>query len=265
MIELDPHDGRGYYGAVKMLDLLERYDELAELVKVWRSSGADIQLDEHLQAALTGETPERAADAYVKDQFDELADQFETKLAALEYQAPQLIVDALASILENRKDELAILDAGCGTGLCGELLHPFSKRLTGVDLSPGMLQKAREKDIYDDLVEAELTEFFRKNQAAYDVVVCADTLVYFGSLTDVLKGMRGALADDGTLVFTVEKLDNGTNFKLSHTCRYAHAIEYITSQLQQAGFYTPNIREVNLRSERFRPVIGWLVVAHPNV
>jgi len=115
------------------------------------------------------------------------------------------------------------------------------------------------------LVEAELTEFFRKKQAPYDVVVCADTLVYFGSLTDVLKGMRGALADDGTLVFTVEKLDNGTDFKLSHTGRYAHAIEYITSQLRQAGLRAAEIREVNLRSERFRPVIGWLVVAHPNV
>jgi predicted TPR repeat methyltransferase len=265
MIESDPKDGRGYYGAVKMLDLLERYDELAELVKVWRSSGADIQLDEHLQAALTGETPERAADAYVKDQFDEMADEFENKLSALEYQAPQLIVDALASMLETRKGELVILDAGCGTGLCGALLRPYSKQLTGVDLSPGMLNKAREKAIYDDLVEAELTEFFLENHDRYDVVVCADTLVYFGSLTDVLKGMRGALTDDGVLAFTVEKLDTGSDYKLSHTGRYAHVREYLTSQLQQAGFRVSTIREVNLRSERFQPVIGWLVVAHPDV
>lgn len=264
MIESDPKDGRGYYGAVKILDLLERYDELNELVKVWRSSGADIQLDEHLQAALTGETPERAADEYVKDQFDALADDFENKLTALEYQAPQLIVDALASVLESRKGELAILDAGCGTGLCGVLLRPFAIQLTGVDLSPGMLKKAREKGIYEELFEAELTEFFRKNRKRYDVVVCADTLVYFGSLTDVFTGMRDALSDEGALAFTVEKLANGTDFNLSHTGRYAHALEYLTGQLQQAGFRVSEIREVNLRSERFRPVIGWLVVAHPD-
>jgi predicted TPR repeat methyltransferase len=265
MIELHPKDGRGYYGAVKMLDLLERYDELADLVKVWRASGADIQLDEHLQAAFTGETPERATDAYVRDEFDVLADDFENKLAALEYQVPQLINDALAPILESRKGELVILDAGCGTGLCGVLLRPFSKQLTGVDLSPGMLQKAREKNIYDDLIEAELTEFFCKNHNRYDIVVCADTLVYFGSLTDVLIGMRRALTDEGTLVFTVEELDEGTEYKLSHTGRYAHAYQYLTSQLQQAGFRTPKIHEVNLRSERFRPVLGWLVVAYPDV
>jgi len=266
MIELDPIEGRGYYGAVKILDLLERYDELAELVKIWQSSGADIQLDEHLQAALTGETPQRANDAYVKDQFDGMAVEFENKLAALEYHAPQLIVDALASILQNRKGELAILDAGCGTGLCGVLLRSFAKQLIGVDLSPGMLKVACEKNIYDELVEAELTEFLGNNQSHYNVVVCADTLVYFGSLTDVLKGMRAALTDDGMLAFTVEKLDKNleySQYKLSHTGRYAHALEYITSQLRQTGFKACEIREVNLRSERFRPVIGWLVVANP--
>ena len=77
--------------------------------------------------------------------------------------------------------------------------------------------------------------------------------------------MRGALTDGGTLAFTVEKLDNGTDFKLSHTGRYAHALEYLTTQLQYAGFRDSKIREVNLRSERFRPVIGWLVVARPTV
>jgi predicted TPR repeat methyltransferase len=265
MIELNPTDGRGYYGAVKMLDLLEQYEELAELVKVWQSSGADIQLDEHLQAALTGETPRRASDGYVKDQFDGMAGEFENKLAALEYHAPQLIVDALASILENRKGDLAILDTGCGTGLCGVLLRPFAKQLIGVDLSSGMLKVASEKNIYDELIEAELTEYFRNNQTRHDVVVCADTLVYFGALTDVLKGMRAAVSDDGTLAFTVEKLDEGAEYKLSHTGRYAHALDYITIQLQQAGFRISEIREVNLRSERFRPVIGWLVVAHPDI
>ena len=35
-----------------------------------------------------------------------------------------------------------MLDAGCGTGLCGPLLKPFAGRLDGVDLSPRMLAKA---------------------------------------------------------------------------------------------------------------------------
>ena len=40
---------------------------------------------------------------------------------------------------------LDVLDAGCGTGLCGPLLAPYARRLAGVDLSGGMLaQAARE-------------------------------------------------------------------------------------------------------------------------
>jgi len=128
-----------------------------------------------------------------------------------------------------------------------------------------MLQKAQEKEIYDELIESELTAFFQQNDQRYDIIVCADTLVYFGSLTDVLKGMRSALTDEGTLAFTVEKLENGTDYTLSHTGRYQHAQKYLTRQLEQAEFQTPTLREVILRTERFRPVTGWLVVAHPKV
>ena len=44
-----------------------------------------------------------------------------------------------------------ILDAGCGTGLCGPLVAPHAQRLTGVDLSAGMLAQASEKGVYDEL------------------------------------------------------------------------------------------------------------------
>ena len=37
-----------------------------------------------------------------------------------------------------------ILDAGCGTGLCGPLLRPLAARLVGVDLSEKMVELARD-------------------------------------------------------------------------------------------------------------------------
>ena len=36
-----------------------------------------------------------------------------------------------------------VLDIGCGTGLCGPLLRPIAVSLCGVDLSAGMIEKAR--------------------------------------------------------------------------------------------------------------------------
>jgi predicted TPR repeat methyltransferase len=49
------------------------------------------------------------------------------------------------------------LDAGCGTGLCGPLLRPYASELTGVDLSAGMLDRARPRQVYDHLEKGELS------------------------------------------------------------------------------------------------------------
>ena len=45
-----------------------------------------------------------------------------------------------------------------------------------------MLDHARRKETYTDLVESELTEFLAHSSKAFDVIVAADTLVYFGDL-----------------------------------------------------------------------------------
>ena len=66
-----------------------------------------------------------------------------------------------------------ILDAGCGTGLCGVLLKPLARSLTGVDLSASMLKKAKQRGIYDRLVEDEITRFLSEHVAAFDVVASA--------------------------------------------------------------------------------------------
>ena len=71
-----------------------------------------------------------------------------------------------------------MLDAGCGTGLCGPLVAPYARRLTGVDLSAGMLAQAKEKNVYDELFKVELTEYLRDHTEAFDLIVSADTLVY---------------------------------------------------------------------------------------
>ena len=43
------------------------------------------------------------------------------------------------------------LDLGCGTGLSGEPFKGLSRRLVGVDVSSGMLEQAKRKDIYSVL------------------------------------------------------------------------------------------------------------------
>jgi SAM-dependent methyltransferase len=70
-----------------------------------------------------------------------------------------------------------ILDVGAGTGLLGVALteHGFA-RLDGLDLSPAMLAVAKQKEIYDALVEARLGESLPYETATFDAVVSSGVL-----------------------------------------------------------------------------------------
>jgi predicted TPR repeat methyltransferase len=216
----------------------------------------------HMSAALTGrDVPARASDRFVATTFDGFAATFEAKLARLEYRAPALVAAALRDSGVAAQRTLDVLDAGCGTGLCGQLLVPFARRLIGVDLSRGMLTLARQKQVYDGLVQAELTSFLRGLAGAFDVIVSADTLVYFGPLEDVLAAAARALRPGGMLVFTVEEAGEAeapAGVRLATHGRYGHTQAYVEAALRDAGF-APEIGRAELRLEGGEPAAGLVV------
>jgi predicted TPR repeat methyltransferase len=194
--------------------------------------------------------------------FDEFANSFDTALQGLDYAAPQLLNAALAERIEFGGGNLDILDAGCGTGLCGLLLRSSAKRLVGVDLSAGMLAKARARNVYDELAEAELCRFMRTRPAAFDVVNCADTLVYFGALEPALEAARHSLRDRGILGFTVEAepADSPAPYRIYSHGRYGHGAGYVEAVMQGSGFVEVARESVVLRKERGQDVRGHLVI-----
>src|SRR5207247_6709381 len=141
----------------------------------------------HMLAACSGrDVPSRASDAYIKRTFDSFAASFDSKLAKLAYRAPALVAEILADSDVDASKGLDVLDAGCGTGLCGPLIAPYARRLVGVDLSERMIDQARARNVYDELVRRELTAYLRESTSAFDVIVSADTLGYFGPLEGVV-------------------------------------------------------------------------------
>ncbi|MCM5680913.1 tetratricopeptide repeat protein [Schlegelella sp. S2-27] len=259
----------GHPGARKMLGIgyyaQGLIDKAAEVYREWLEEEPDNPVAQHYLAACSGEqVPERASDAYVEDTFDRFANSFDAKLARLSYRAPQLIGEAVARVCGEPAKSLAVLDAGCGTGLCGPLLAPYASRLEGVDLSAQMLAKAEPRGVYDRLVKAELTAFIEQAPSAYDLIVSADTLCYFGDLAAVSAAAHAALRPHGTLVFTVEALAGekvSEGFHLNPHGRYSHARDYVRRVLQQAGFEVLAIEAEPLRNENGKPVDGWVVAA----
>jgi len=156
--------------------------------------------------------------------------------------------------------QLDVLDAGCGTGLCGPLLVPYARRLVGVDLSEGMLALAKAKHVYDALIQRELTDHLRDHPAAFDVIVSADTLVYFGDLGSVIAAAAGALRPNGLFIFTLEHAVgvSDINWRLELHGRYSHARPYVERVLTVAGLQ-PWITPAELRMESGAPVAGLVI------
>ena len=242
---------------------LGRIDAAARVYRAWLEEEPGQPIARHLLAACSGENvPARAADAYVETYFDECAASFDQKLVeCLSYRIPQRVDEALRE-LAIPAGSLRILDAGCGTGLCGPYLAPRAQRLVGVDLSEKSLAVAAGKGCYDRLIKAELTAYLAAHAASFDLVVLADALIYFGRLDEVLQAAARALAERGLIVASVEEAaapDEG--FAIYPSGRYGHSRAYLAATFWGAGFDLVSLASVDVRSELGEPVRGLLVVA----
>src|SRR5258706_5435761 len=211
----------------------------------------DSPVAKHHLAACTGQdVPARAADDYVEKTFDAFAESFDAKLGHLGYRAPQLVADAVARHCGEARATLDILDAGCGTGLCGPLLKPWAATLRGVDLSGQMLARAQLRKVYDALVREELTADLQAQREVFDLIVSADTLVYFGALEAVLGASNAALRERGKIVFTIEENDvDSAEHRINPHGRYSHSRNYVQRALADAGFAVTQLEPAVLRNE----------------
>ena len=262
-LECDPRFTKAYENLGSVLNSLGRSDQAAGVYRKWLEREPTNPIARHMYAAASGDNvPERCAVPYVISMFDEFANSFDAILEGLGYVAPQLLVDALARRVAIGKGCLDILDAGCGTGLCGRLLRATARVLVGVDLSPRMLAKARARNVYDELFEADLGVFMESSPRRFDVVNCADTLIYIGALAQVMAAARRCLRPRGVFAFTVEALPEGTSspFRLTPQGRYAHSRSYLEEILASTGFSEVECRFIDLRKEDNVNVRGYLFV-----
>jgi predicted TPR repeat methyltransferase len=264
-VRLRPYNAEYYPRLARALYALKREPEALEVYERWLAIEPHSCEAQHMVAAASGRTvPGRASDAYVRRVFDRFADSFDEVLKNLDYRAPQLLVNRVAQVIGAGQGTLDVLDAGCGTGLCGILLKAWARRLIGVDLSPKMVEKAQVREVYDQLVVGELTAYLAMHPAAYDLVISADTLCYFGDLTAVISAGATSLRPMGRLGFTLEKAtksDAPAGYRLQSNGRYSHTEAYVRRVLSEAGMAPVSVEEAVLRMERLEPVQGLVVMA----
>lgn len=134
--------------------------------------------------------------------YDAWAATYDTDMLTIGYANPAVAVGLVARHVP--AIDARILDAGVGTGILGELLSILGYRtVVGIDMSEGMLAKARQRKVYSDLRNRVLGEPLDFDDDAFSVVVS------FGVFT---PGHAPAVAFDelvritrpgGRLIFTV--------------------------------------------------------------
>jgi predicted TPR repeat methyltransferase len=132
--------------------------------------------------------------------------------------------------------------------------------MTGVDLSPKMLARAKQRNIYDHFACAEITAFLMESPDSFDVILAADVFIYFGDLFPLKSAITKVLRPNGLLAFSIERTTSA-NHHLLPSGRFAHAVEYIRSVFG-AEFIECVCQETILRHEANQPVAGNIFVYH---
>ena len=261
-LQIDPAHAQAHQALGAIYSMYGRLDDARRIYEHWHATTPDHPAAKHMAAALRqGAAPARAEDAYIRGLFAPFALSFDQVLAKLNYRVPELIAALLARFPEPRALEVA--DIGCGTGLCAPFLRPLARQLVGVDLSPQMLDKARERGLYDALIEAELTAFLDAHPASFDLVVIADTLVYFGDLAIAFGAAAGALRPGGQFAFNLERDETPTaeGYRLNEFGRFVHGEALLRRRLSDAGFTIRALEVTVLREQARAPVEGFVVLA----
>jgi predicted TPR repeat methyltransferase len=254
-----PELADAWLGRARALRRLRRWQEAIAAYRQALAKGGDAEIIHYYLASLGAEqAPDATPRRLVSTLFDQHSTHYDQHLVgALKYRTPDRLFDAMAHFMPERGAD--ILDLGCGTGLSGMRFRPIAHTLTGVDLSAKMIARARQRQIYDDLVCGELIELLQTKADAFDIAVAADVLVYFGDLSGVFHHVRRALRQGGLFGFSVEAGDM-QDFALKPTLRYTHSAAYLRRLAHDHGFAVEAIESGVLRQEDGDDVIGHLAV-----
>jgi predicted TPR repeat methyltransferase len=236
-------------GAVRCFEQILQYDPNNSIAR-------------YLLSALgSGDVPAIAPQNYVEKLFDDYAENFDRHLLQdLKYSMPEKLRNAVGRCLDEDRTGLDVLDLGCGTGLCGPLFRDIASRLTGIDLSGKMIEKARERRVYDELFQTDVTAALNASETFWDLVIATDVFIYLGSLDGVFAAVRTALKPGGIFAFSLEAADNDATYVLRPSGRYAQSSRYVrelaaANSLEEIGF-----ENVSVRVERGQPLPGYILV-----
>lgn len=140
--------------------------------------------------------------AELTSEYNRWAGEYDADLEALGYNAPRAAAELLATHVADKGAR--VLDAGAGTGMVGEELHRVGfRRITALDMSPGMLAQAEQKSIYEELVVGELGKPLPFETGEFAGVTCVGVLTFGHAPPETLDELVRVTAAGGAVVFSM--------------------------------------------------------------
>jgi predicted TPR repeat methyltransferase len=203
----------------------------------------------------------RCPPGYMRNLFDDFASHYDQTMVEKLGYAAHLHLRTLADrILPRDKRSWHILDLGCGTGLVGAAFKDLAAggRLDGIDLAPRMIDAARARGIYGELILGDLETVLPAPGPRYDLILAADTMIYIGDLAPTFRGVASRLEPGGFYLFAVES-KGGDGWEQTPMRRFRHSESYLRRVAAEAGLAFAEIMECQLRKEASDPVPGFAV------
>lgn len=150
------------------------------------------------KATYEARTSEELADAYQKWAGDYDNDTMDV----MGYVGPQMAASMLDHYLKSKN--VRVLDAGCGTGLVGEVLNEMGyANVDAMDYSCDMLREAEKKDVYNQCFEEDMNRDLALPDNAYDATICVGTFTYAHVGPDAFEELVRVTRPGGHICFTI--------------------------------------------------------------
>lgn len=203
-----------------------------------------------------GELPRSIPQHILIEQFDSMADIFNTQQSELNYDGHTQLCNAVrAATMPGRIDHV-VLDLGVGTGLCGPLVRDLASHLTGVDFSEKMLAETmklsdeRGRKIYDALLKREILEFIADGpDASYDIILAAGVVGYLGELLPLFQQSARLLKSGGIFAFTADAVEGGGYQFDPEIGRFRYSQPYLADLATRFGLTEFRCREAAIYPE----------------
>jgi SAM-dependent methyltransferase len=180
---------------------------------------------------VSGGVEDRLADVYhaasqedLAKTYDQWAANYDADMQSIGYVHPAVMAALVARYIH--RTDAAILDAGVGTGTIGGLLHILGySNLSGIDMSQGMLDRARARGAYVDLRQGILGTALDFETAQFDAIVSTGTFTTGHAPASAFDELTRITKPGGVLIFTVGVTvwaEAGFGAKLQSLCAAGH-------------------------------------------